>query len=151
MWEAFIGESDNGPVSTGGPLGGGKSFPKESTSEDEEDGDEDAEDVDGDPYEDEEGKQYDTKLVLAILNKVASGSVHPEEAARLIDQVVNNQERYGSEEDEEKNVKRHSAQKATDAMRSQFTKDKSAANVKRPQQRSVEGIKRDTTHYQQGM
>ena len=143
MWEVFIESSNGGPVSTGGPLGSGKTAP-EAPSEDEEGDDEDAEDaedVDGDPYEDEEDELH------GVLKKCHSGDITPEEAHKHITKLMK-----GSEEDEEKNVKRHSAQKATDAMRSQFTKDKSAANVKRPQpNRSVEGIKRDTTHYQKGM
>ena len=55
-------------------------------------------------------------------------------------------------EDEEKNVKRHSLQRNTDAMRAQFTKDKSAANVRRPfVDHSIPGIKRDTLKTQGGI
>jgi hypothetical protein len=55
-------------------------------------------------------------------------------------------------EDEEKNVKRHSLQRNTDAMRAQFTKDKSAANVRRPfTDHSIPGIKRDTLKTQGGI
>lgn len=55
-------------------------------------------------------------------------------------------------EDEEKNVKRHSVERNTAEMRAQFTKDKSAANVRRPLvDRSVQGIKRDTLKTQGGI
>jgi hypothetical protein len=55
-------------------------------------------------------------------------------------------------EDEEKNVKRHSVERNTAKMRAQFTKDKSAANVRRPLvDRSVQGIKRDTLKTQGGI
>ena len=60
----------------------------------------------------------------------------------------------GEDEDEEKNVKRFTAQKATDKMRGQFTKDKSAANTSRPApapDRSVQGVMRNTSSPQQGM
>jgi len=55
-------------------------------------------------------------------------------------------------EDEEKNVKRHSVERNTAEMRAQFTKDKSAANARRPLvDRSVQGIKRDTLKTQGGI
>ena len=125
MWEAYIGESSEA-VSMGGPLkvGGSKSPSKSSddNSEDAEDEDadmgDDAEDVDGDPYEDEEGSQYDTKQVLALLNAVANGKMHPEEAARLLDQVMlHPDDKYipDNEEDAE-NVKRPSRDKSIDGF-----------------------------------
>ena len=59
---------------------------------------------------------------------------------------------FYASEDEEKNVKRHSVERNTAEMRAQFTKDKSAANVRRPLvDRSVQGIKRDTYKPQSGI
>jgi heat shock protein HspQ len=56
------------------------------------------------------------------------------------------------DEDEEKNVKRHSVERNTAEMRAQFTKDPSAANVRRPLvDRLVQGIKRDTYKPQGGI
>lgn len=56
------------------------------------------------------------------------------------------------EEDGEDNAKRFTVQKNTDQMRGQFTKDKGAANVRRPQPvRNIQGIKRNSSQYQQGM
>ena len=139
MWEAFTESSNGGVISTGGPLkaGGGSSAPKTSNDN----GDEDAEDTDGDSYEDGEDELQD------ILNKCHSGDITPEEAHKHITKMMK-----GEDEDEEKNVKRFTAQKATDKMRGQFTKDKSAANVKRPSpDRSVQGVKRNTSAPQQGM
>lgn len=127
MWEVFIESSNGGVVTTGGPLkaGGGSSAPQ---------GDEDAEDVDGDPYEDEEGEDK----LKAILAKCHSGDISADEAHEHITKMME-----GGEED---------AEDATKEMRGQFTKDKSAANVKRPQpHREVEGIKRDTRRPQSGM
>lgn len=135
MWEVFVESSNGGPVTTGGPLkaGGGSSTPKSS----------DDEDVDGDPYEDEEGEDE----LQDILNKCHSGDMTAEEAHEHITKLMK-----GDDEDEEKNVKRGTAQKATEEMRGQFTKGKSDANVRRPQpRRDVEDVKRDTTHYQKGM
>ena len=52
----------------------------------------------------------------------------------------------------EENVRRHSVERNTAEMRAQFTKDKSAANVRRPLvDRSVQGIKRDTLKTQGGI
>ena len=52
----------------------------------------------------------------------------------------------------EENVRRHSVERNTAEMRAQFTKDKSAANVRRPLvDRSVQGIKRDTYKPQSGI
>jgi len=137
MWEVFVESSNGGVISTGGPLkaGGGSSAPKTSN------GDEDAEDADGDPYEDEEDELH------GVLKKCHSGDITAEEAHKHITKMMK-----GEDEDEEKNVKRFTAQKATDKMRGQFTKDKSAANVKRPSpDRSVQGVKRNTSAPQQGM
>lgn len=135
MWEVFIESSNGGPVTTGGPLkaGGGSSAPK---------GDEDAEDVDGDPYEDEEGEDK----LESILKKCHSGDISVEEAHEHITKMMKGEPK---EEDAE-NVKRGSAQRNTDKMRAQFTKGGSAANVKRPSRdRSVQGVKRDTRHTQE--
>jgi hypothetical protein len=140
MWEVFVESSNGGVISTGGALkaGGGSSAPKTSK-----DSDDDAEDVDGDSYEDEEGKDK----LQDILTKCHNGDISIDEARNLIDKLSK-----GSDEDEEKNTKRGTAQKATDKMRGQFTKDKSAANVKRPSpDRSVQGVKRNTSAPQQGM
>jgi hypothetical protein len=134
MWEVFVESSNGGVISTGGALkaGGGSSAPKTSN------GDEDA---DGDPYEDEEDELH------GVLKKCHSGDITAEEAHKHITKMMK-----GEDEDEEKNVKRFTAQKATDKMRGQFTKDKSAANVKRPSpDRSVQGVKRNTSAPQQGM
>ena len=139
MWEAFTESSNGGVISTGGPLkaGGGSSAPKTSKDND----DEDAEDTDGDSYEDEEDELH------GVLKKCHSGDITAEEAHKHITKMMK-----GEDEDEEKNVKRFTAQKATDKMRGQFTKDKSAANVKRPSpDRSVQGVKRNTSSPQQGM
>lgn len=139
MWEVFVESSNGGVISTGGPLkgGGGSSAPKTSND------DEEAEDVDGDPYEDEEGEDK----LESILKKCHSGDITAEEAHKHITKMMK-----GKDEDEEKNVKRFTARKATDKMRGQFTKDKSAANVKRPApDRSVQGVKRNTGAPQQGM
>ena len=136
MWEVFVESSNGGVISTGGALkaGGGSSAPKSSN------GDEDA---DGDPYEDEEGKDK----LQDILTKCHNGDISIDEARNLIDKLSK-----GSDEDEEKNTKRFTAQKATDKMRGQFTKDKSAANTRRPApDRSVQGVKRNTSAPQQGM
>ena len=149
MWEVFVESSNGGVISTGGPLkaGGGSSAPKTSNDN----GDEDAEDTDGDSYEDGEDELQD------ILNKCHSGDITPEEAHKhitkmMIAGVITAEMMRSEDEDEEKNVKRFTAQKATDKMRGQFTKDKSAANVKRPSpDRSVQGVKRNTSAPQQGM
>ena len=138
MWEVFVESSNGGVISTGGPLkaGGGSSAPKSSK-----DSDDDAEDVDGDPYEDEEDELH------GVLKKCHSGDITAEEAHKHITKMMK-----GEDEDEEKNVKRFTAQKATDKMRGQFTKNKSAANVRRPApDRSVQGVKRNTSTPQQGM
>jgi hypothetical protein len=134
MWEVFVESSNGGPVSTGGPLKGGSNVSSSS--------DEDAEDTDGDPYEDEEDELH------GILKKCHGGDITPEEAHEHITKLMK-----GSEEDaEDKNTKRNTVQQATDAMHSQFTKHKSAANVKRPQpDRSVEGVKRNTSGDQKGI
>ena len=151
IWEAFAESSE--AITSGGPLkaGGGKtSTPRSSDDE---------EDVDGDPYEDEETEGL-MGLVAQLLQGVEDGSIDEAKAIEHIKMVLGDEGEHEDEssdenedEDEEKNIKRGTAQKATDEMRGQFTKDKSAANVKRPQpNRSVEGIKgRDTSHYQQGM
>lgn len=137
MWEVFVESSNGGVISTGGALkaGGGSSAPKTSN------GDEDAEDTDGDPYEDEEDELH------GVLKKCHSGDITAEEAHKHITKMMK-----GEDEDEEKNVKRFTAQKATDEMRGQFTKDKSAGNTRRPApDRSVQGVKRNTSAPQQGM
>ena len=137
MWEVFVESSNGGVISTGGALkaGGGSSAPKTSN------GDEDAEDTDGDPYEDEEDELH------GVLKKCHSGDITAEEAHKHITKMMK-----GEDEDEEKNVKRFTAQKATDKMRGQFTKDKSAGNTRRPApDRSVQGVKRNTSAPQQGM
>ena len=134
MWEVFVESSNGGVISTGGALkaGGGSSAPKTSN------GDEDA---DGDPYEDEEDELH------GVLKKCHSGDITAEEAHKHITKMMK-----GEDEDEEKNVKRFTAQKATDKMRGQFTKDKSAANTRRPApDRSIQGVKRNTSAPQQGM
>jgi len=139
MWEVFVESSNGGVISTGGALkaGGGSSAPKTSND------DEDAEDVDGDPYEDEEGKDK----LQDILTKCHNGDISIDEARNLIDKLSKS-----GEEDEEKNVKRFTAQKATDKMRGQFTKNKSAANVSvKALDRGVQGVKRNTSAPQQGM
>ncbi len=131
--------SNGGIISTGGPLkaGGGSSSPKSGNTS------EDAEDVDGDSYEDEEDELH------GVLKKCHAGDITAEEAHEHITKMMKGD---AEEDGEDKNVKRHSGVKATQEMRGQFTKDKSAANVKRPQpQRGVEGVKRDTAKYQQGM
>jgi hypothetical protein len=138
MWEVFVESSNGGVISTGGALkaGGGSSAPKTSND------DEDAEDTDGDPYEDEEGKDE----LQDILTKCHSGDITAEEAHEHITKMVK-----GEGEDEE-NVRRGTVQKATDKMRGQFTKDKGADNVRRPApDRSVQGVKRNTSAPQQGM
>lgn len=140
MWEVFIESSNGGVISTGGPLksGGGSSAPKSSN-----DSDDDAEDVDGDPYEDGEGKDK----LQDILTKCHNGDISIDEARNLIDKLSK-----GSDEDEEKNTKRGTVQKNTDKMRGQFTKGKGSANVKRPApDRSVQGVKRNTSVPQRGM
>ena len=139
MWEVFVESSNGGVISTGGALkaGGGSSAPKTSND------DEDAEDADGDPYEDEEDELH------GVLKKCHSGDITAEEAHKHITKMMK-----GEDEDEEKNVKRFTAQKATDKMRGQFTKDKSAANISRPApapDRSVQGVMRNTSSPQQGM
>jgi len=139
MWEVFVESSNGGVISTGGALkaGGGSSAPKTSND------DEDAEDTDGAPYEDEEGRDE----LQDILTKCHNGDISIDEARNLIDKLSKS-----GEEDEEKNVKRFTAQKATDKMRGQFTKNKSAANVSvKALDRSVQGVKRNTSAPQQGM
>ena len=55
-------------------------------------------------------------------------------------------------EEAEENKKRNTVQQATDAMRAQFGKGEGKSNIKRPQpNRNVQGIKRSTSQYQQGM
>ncbi len=85
------------------------------------------------------------------LKMVLSGEVEESEHESPDEQEKENEGDYSAHEEDAENVKRDTAQKATDKMRGQFTKNKSAANVKRPNDRSVRGVKRDTTHYQQGM
>ena len=134
MWEVFVESSNGGVISTGGALkaGGGSSAPKTSNGD---------EDTDGDPYEDEEDELH------GVLKKCHSGDITAEEAHKHITKMMK-----GEDEDEEKNVKRFTAQKATDKMRGQFTKDKSAANTRRPApDRSIQGVKRNTSAPQQGM
>lgn len=139
MWEVFVESSNGGVISTGGALKAGGVSSALKTSN----GDEDAEDADGDPYEDEEDELH------GVLKKCHSGDITAEEAHKHITKMMK-----GEDEDEEKNVKRFTAQKATDKMRGQFTKDKSAANISRPApapDRSVQGVKRNTSSPQQGM
>lgn len=138
MWEVFVESSNGGVISTGGALkaGGGSSAPKTSN------GDGDAEDTDGDPYEDEEVKDE----LQDILTKCHSGDITAEEAHEHITKMMK-----GEGEDEE-NVRRGTVQKATDKMRGQFTKAKGDGNVRRPApDRSVQGVKRNTSAPQQGM
>lgn len=82
-----------------------------------------------------------------------SGDVYEVEFEDGSQSVVNIEDlEMDASEDEEKNVKRHSLQRNTDAMRAQFTKDKSAANVRRPfTDHSIPGIKRDTLKTQGGI
>lgn len=139
MWEVFVESSNGGVISTGGALKAGGVSSALKTSN----GDEDAEDADGDPYEDEEDELH------GVLKKCHSGDITAEEAHKHITKMMK-----GEDEDEEKNVKRFTAQKATDKMRGQFTKDKSAANISRPApapDRSVQGVMRNTSSPQQGM
>jgi hypothetical protein len=106
MWEVFVESSNGGVISTGGALkaGGGSSAPKTSND------DEDAEDTDGDPYEDEEGKDE----LQDILTKCHSGDITAEEAHEHITKMMK-----GEGEDEE-NVKRHSGKKNTKEMNKQL-------------------------------
>ena len=138
MWEVFVESSMGGVVTLGGPLMSPSSSAKKPS--------EDAEDADGDSYEDEEGKDE----LQDILTKCHSGDITAEEAHEHITKMMKGNE--DEDEDEEKNIKRGTAQKATDEMRGQFTKDKSAGNVRRPApDRSVQGVKRNTSAPQQGM
>ena len=141
MWEVFMEASNSGVITTGGPLkaGGGSSAPKSS--------DEDEDDVDGDSYEDEEGEDK----LKAVLDKCQSGDITADEAHKHITKMMRGV-KPKEEEGEDKNVKRHSVDRNTEKMRSQFTKDKSATNVRRPMvDRSVKGIGRDTTKTQGGI
>jgi len=139
MWEVFMEASNSGVITTGGPLkaGGGSSAPKS----------EDAEDVDGDPYEDEEGEDK----LKAVLDKLHSGDISADEAHEHITKMMKSG--MPKEDEEGKNVKRHSMERNTKEMRSQFTKDKSAANVKRPKPAPnvLGGFNRDTTKTQGGI
>jgi len=69
-----------------------------------------------------------------------------------IETVLENPEWF-EEEEEGKNVKRHSMERNTKEMRSQFTKDKSAANVRRPKPAPnvLGGFNRDSTKTQGGI
>ena len=139
MWEVFMEASNGGVITTGGPLkaGGGSSAPKSS--------DEDEDDVDGDPYEDEEGKDK----LKAVLDKCQSGDITADEAHKHITKMMRGSK---PKEEDAENVKRHSVDRNTKEMRSQFTKDKSATNVRRPMvDRRVKGIGRDTTKTQGGI
>jgi polyhydroxyalkanoate synthesis regulator phasin len=139
MWEVFMEASNGGVITTGGPLkaGGGSSAPKS----------EDAEDVDGDPYEDEEGEDK----LKSILDKCHSGDISADEAHEHITKMMKSG--MPKEDEEGKNVKRHSMERNTKEMISQFTKDKSAANVKRPKPAPnvLGGFNRDTTKTQGGI
>ena len=103
MWEVFVESSNGGVISTGGPLkaGGGSSAPKTSKDND----DEDAEDTDGDSYEDGEDELQD------ILNKCHSGDITPEEAHKHITKMMK-----GDNEEDAENVKRPSRDKSIDGF-----------------------------------
>lgn len=116
MWEAFVENTNSGPISTGGPLGGGGksskgSFGSSSGSDDDDDSDED---------EDENDDLKD------ILQQCCDGDLTADEAYEQVMELMEVEE-----EDEEGNVKRETAKRSTEEMKGQFTKDKSVANVKR--------------------
>lgn len=89
MWEVFVESSNGGVISTGGPLKGGSSSPKSGNTS------EDAEDVDGDSYEDEEDELH------GVLKKCHSGDLSPEEAHKHITKMMK-----GDAEEDAENVKR---------------------------------------------
>lgn len=97
MWEVFMEASNGGVITTGGPLkaGGGSSAPKSS--------DEDEDDVDGDPYEGEEGEDK----LKAILSKCHSGAITADEAHKHITKMMKGS-KPKEEEGEDKNFKRDS-------------------------------------------
>lgn len=141
----LLAEAYEDSVSQGGPLGGGKSAPSSSQPSIEQDG------------EESEGLMG---LVAKLLMGVEDGSIDEGDACEHIQMILSGESEDDTmeededdySEDEEKNTKRFSGQKNTDQMRGQFTKNKSTANVKRPQpDRNVQGINRSTSHYQQGM
>ena len=84
MWEVFMEASNGGVITTGGPLkaGGGSSAPKSS--------DEDEDDVDGDSYEDEEGKDklkavlYSTKTVSRLSCTAQKPSLSTKTISKLL-------------------------------------------------------------------
>jgi hypothetical protein len=140
MWEVFMEASNSGVITTGGPLkaGGGSSAPKS----------EDAEDVDGDPYEDEEGEDK----LKAILTKLHSGDIDADEAHKHITNMMKGSK---PKEEDAENVKRHSMERNTQEIRKQLTPhDKtSVANVRRPKPAPnvLGGFNRDTTKTQGGI
>lgn len=99
MWEVFMEASNGGVITTGGPLkaGGGSSAPKSS--------DEDEDDVDGDPYEDEEGEEGEDKL-KSVLDKCHNGDITADEAHKHITKMMKGSK---PKEEDAENVKRDSA------------------------------------------
>jgi len=149
----LLAEAYEGSVSQGGPLG---STPSKSQSTTTEQGEEDSEGLMGlvaQLLQGVEDGSIDEGEACEHLKMVLSGEVEESEHESKEEQEMEDEGDYSAhDEDEEKNTKRDTAQKSTDKMRDQFTKNKSAANVKRSQpNRSMPGVKRDTSHYQQGM
>jgi hypothetical protein len=130
MWESFVESTNEGPVTTGGPLGSGSS---KKSSDDSDDSDEDDD-------------------IKSILKQCHTGDITADEAYDQLMELIEDadEDEDVKEEDEEKNIKRHSGQKNTSEMRAQFNKGE-PKNYPKGTPKSVEGVKRDTSKDQRGI
>jgi len=152
----LLGEAYEGSVSTGGPLkAGGGSTPSKANSTTTEQGEEDSDGLLGliaQLLQGVEDGSIDEGEACEHLQMVLSGEVEASEHESKEEQEKEDEGDYSAHEEAEENKKRNTVQQATDAMRAQFGKGEGKSNVKRPQpNRNVQGIKRSTSQYQQGM
>lgn len=135
MWEVFMEASNSGPITTGGPLkAGGSSSPKSSN--------EDEDDVDGDPYEDEEGEDG----LKAILAKCHSGDISADEAHKHITKMMKGKPK---EEDAE-NVKRDSEGHNTLNIMRQLSPYKTSS-LNKPDKKKIAQRERERKASQKGL
>lgn len=158
----LLAEAYEGSVSQGGPLGN-TSTPSTANSTTTEQGEEEAEGLMGlvaRLLQGVEDGSIDEGEACEHVKMVLSGEVEESEHESKEEQEKENEGDYSGHEDaedvdgdpyeDEENKKRNTVQQATDAMRAQFGKGK--GNTKRPQpDRNVQGVKRNTSQYQQGM